>query len=323
MQNGKAVLAILTLAAALGSTRAAQAQLKGHYIPGFTGMQNGTQAPPGISLFAPVYFFTTDTIKNDDGETLGAHPRVNASFVGLGVAWVTNVKLLGGNLGGNAVPVAFVKSRIEANSLEVPGSFQFTDLLVTPIQLGWTKPRADFVFDYTLFMPTGTWEEGGTDNSGLGMWSNTFQAGTTLRLDDKHAWTTSMLASYEIHTHKKDSDIKVGDILTLEGGTGKSFYKKVEGTPIPQITTVGLAYYAQFKVTADQGSGPVADRLLAGRKDRVFGVGVEGNLFLPKAKLLLGLRFIPEFGARNRPQGYTFLLSIGYEAKSLVKMPQG
>ena len=323
MQNGKAVLAILTLAAALGSTRPAEAQLKGHYIPGFTGMQNGTQAPPGISLFAPVYFFTTDTIKNDDGETLGAHPRVNASFVGVGVAWVTNVKLLGGNLGGNAVPVAFIKSRIEANSLEVPGSFQFTDLLVTPIQLGWTKPRADFVFDYTLFMPTGTWEEGGTDNSGLGMWSNTFQAGTTLRLDDKHAWTTSMLASYEIHTHKKDSDIKVGDILTFEGGTGKSFYKKVEGTPLPQITTVGLAYYAQFKVTADQGSGPVADRLLAGRKDRVYGVGVEGNLFLPKAKLLLGLRFIPEFGARNRPQGYTFLLSIGYEAKSLVKVPQG
>jgi len=322
MRKGKAVLAILTLAA-LGSTRPAQAQLKGHYIPGFTGMQNGSQAPPGISLFAPVYFFTTDTLKNDDGETLGAHPRVNASFVGLGVAWVTNVELLGGKLGGNVVPVAFIKSRIEANSLDVPGSFQFTDLLVTPIQLGWTKPRADFVFDYTLFMPTGTWEEGGTDNSGLGMWSNTFQAGTTLRLDDKHAWTTSMLASYEIHTHKKDSDIKVGDILTLEGGTGKSFYKKVEGTPIPQITTVGLAYYAQFKVTADQGSGPVADRLLAGRKDRVFGVGVEGNLFLPKAKLLLGLRFIPEFGARNRTQGYTFLLSIGYEAKSLVKMPQG
>jgi hypothetical protein len=155
------------------------------------------------------------------------------------------------------------------------------------------------------------------------MWSNTFQAGTTLRLDDKHAWTTSLLASYEIHSHKKDSDIKAGDILTLEGGTGKSFFKKVEGTHLPKITTVGLAYYAQFKVTADQGSGPVADVLLAGRKDRVYGVGVEGSLFLPKSKLLLGLRFVPEFGARNRPQGYTFLLTIGYEAKSLAKVPPG
>jgi hypothetical protein len=155
------------------------------------------------------------------------------------------------------------------------------------------------------------------------MWSNTFQAGTTLRLDDKHAWTTSLLASYEVHSHKKDSGVKVGDILTFEGGTGKSFFKKVEGTPLPQITTAGLAYYAQFKVSADQAGGSVADPLLAGRKDRVFGVGVEGSLFLPKAKLLLGLRFIPEFGARNRAQGYTFLLSIGYEAKSLVKMPAG
>jgi hypothetical protein len=49
----------------------------------------------------------------------------------------------------------------------------------------------------------------------------------------------------------KDSTLKVGDILTLEGGTGKSFLKKVEGTPLSRITTVGLAYYAQFKVTAD------------------------------------------------------------------------
>src|SRR5262249_5526305 len=146
-------------------------------------------------------------------------------------------------------------------------------------------------------------------------------AGTTLQLDNKHAWTTAHLATYEIHSHKKDSDIKAGDILTLEGGTGKAFYKKVEGTPIPQITNFGLVYYAQFKVSADTGSGPLADRLLAGRKDRVFGVGLEGNVFLPKPRLLMGLRVVPEFGARNRTQGVTILLTLGYEAKSLVRMP--
>ena len=128
----------------------------------------------------------------------------------------------------------------------------------------------------------------------------------------KHPWRTS-LGSCEIHSHKKDSDLKAGESLC----------KKVKGTPIPQITTVGLAYYGQFKVSADSGSGPVADVLLAGRKDRVFGLGVEGSIFLPKPKLVLGLRFVPEFGARNRPQGYTFLLTIAYEAKSLVKRPPG
>ena len=97
--------------------------------------------------------------------------------------------------------------------------------------------------------------------------------------------------------------------------------KKVDGAMLPQVTNVGLVYYGQFKTTADTGSGPLVNELLAGRKDRVFGVGVEGNVFLPKAKLLLGLRVVPEFGARNRTQGVTFMLSLAYQAKLLVKMP--
>ncbi len=88
-----------------------------------------------------------------------------------------------------------------------------------------------------------------------------------------------------------------------------------------QITNVGIVYYAQFKVTGDTGTGPIADELLAGDKDRVFGVGAEINVFLPKSKLLLGARLVPEFGARNRIQGITFLLTVGYQAKSLVRIP--
>jgi hypothetical protein len=186
------------------------------------------------------------------------------------------------------------------------------------VQLGWNKERADFKVSYGLFFPTGKWEEGGSDNTGLGQWSHLFQAGTTLRLDDRHAWSTSLLASYEIHSHKKDSDLKTGDVLTLEGGTGKAFYKKVEGTPIPQITNFGLVYYGQFKVTGDDG--PLLDSQLNVSKDQVFGVGLEASVFLPKPKLLIDLRAIPEFGAKSRTQGWAFMLTLAYQAKSLVKM---
>ncbi len=309
----------IALVLALASGREAHAQLKGHYIPGFTGLQSGSQGPPSISLVLPTYFYTTDTIKDDDGNALGAQPRVNVSFVGPGLVWVTNAKVLGGNLGGQVLPLAFMKARIEGTNLDVPGSFKFTDIFVQPIQLGWHKPRADFVVGYGLFLPTGSWELGG-DNGGLGMWSNLFQAGTTLHLDDKHAWTASLLSSYEIHSHKKDTNIKVGDILTLEGGLGKTFYKPVEGSHIPRITNFGLVYYAQLKVTSDEG--PAGSALLfEGKKDHVFGVGLEGNVFLPKQKLLLGLRVLPEFGAQDRTQGWTFMLTLAYQAKSLVKLP--
>jgi len=315
-------VAALTSAFLFGASRGAHAQLKGHYIPGFTGLGNGTQPPPAITLAVPVYLYSTDTIKGDDGHTVGAHPRITASFTGISLLWVTNFKILGANWGGSLVPVDFMKSRIERASLDVPGSFAFSDITLQPLWLGWHKPRADFTVGWSIFFPTGKYEIGGDSNAGLGMWSNDFNAGTTLHLDEKHAWTTSLLATYEIHSHKKDSDIKAGDILTLEGGTGKAFYRKVEGTPIPQITNVGLAYYAQFKVTGDTGTGPLASRLLAGTKDRVIGVGLEGSLFLPKPEILFGLRIVPEFGARNRTQGVTFLLTLGYQAKSLMKMPE-
>jgi hypothetical protein len=90
------------------------------------------------------------------------------------------------------------------------------------VLLGWETPRADYVASWGLFAPTGKWEFGGDDNGGLGMWSDDFQAGTTLRLDSKRAWTASLLATYEIDAKKSDTNIKVGDILTFEGGLGKS-----------------------------------------------------------------------------------------------------
>jgi len=315
------IAAALAAAITVFASRPASAQLKGHYIPGFTGLENGSQPPPGLTLALPIYVYPTDTIKDSNGDSLAAHPNITASFFGLGLLAVTNATILGANYGFQVIPAAFVKSRIESASLDVPGSYAFTDIEVVPLWLGWHTARADFTVSWGIFLPTGKWELGGSDNSGLGMYSNDFEAGTTVHLDDRHAWTTSLLATYEIHSHKKDTELKAGDILTVEGGTGKAFYSKVEGTPIPQIVNVGVVYYGQFKVTSDTGTGPLSTRLLAGKKDRVFGAGVEANIFLPKTNLLFGLRVVPEFGARNRTQGTTFLLTAGWAFRSFAKKP--
>jgi hypothetical protein len=314
---------ILSGLLAIGAARDAEAQLKGHYIPGFTGIGNGTQAPPSINVIAPVYFYTTDDIRNDDGESIDVDARINVTFLGAGVAWVTNAKILGANWGGSVVPISFIKSRIEGNSLDVPGSLEFTDITIQPLQLGWHTTRADFVTGYSLFLPTGKWELGGGDNTGLGMWSHDFQAGTTLHLDNEHRWSFSTLGTFEIHSHKEDTDIKVGDILTVEGGLGRTFInvKMMGETPVPTlITNVGLAYYGQFKVSNDEAS--VLTPLLEGRKDYVFGVGLEGNVIIPDPGLVFGLRVVPEFGAHNRTQGWTFMLTLAYELKSLVRLPE-
>jgi hypothetical protein len=149
------------------------------------------------------------------------------------------------------------------------------------------------------------------------MWSNLLQAGTTVRLDARRAWSASVLGSYEFHSAKKDTDITVGNIMTIEGGLARSLYQKVSGTPLPRVITLGVPYYSQFKVTADSTS--VDSNFLAERKDHVFGVGAEGSVFLPQAKLLLGARFVSELGAANRTQGYTLTVTVAYQAQSLAK----
>jgi hypothetical protein len=120
----------------------------------------------------------------------------------------------------------------------------------------------------------------------------------------------------EFNTDKRGTNIHVGDLGTIEGGLGKTFYKKVSG-PIPMIMNLGVAGYAQFKVTGDSGSD--IPLLLRGLKDRAFALGPEFNMFIPGPRLTLLARYEPEFGARNRLQGQTIVFSIVWVAKSWVK----
>ncbi|MGH7681413.1 MAG: SphA family protein [Candidatus Eiseniibacteriota bacterium] len=292
----------------------ARAQLKGDYVAGSSGLQNGSQAPAGLSVSLPVYVYLTDTIKNDHGDTVPTDRRVTTIQTGASLAWVTRFRIVGANFGSQIQAIAFAKSRTETSSLDVGSSLAFSDIFFQPIQLGWQTPRADFTAGWGFFAPSGTWELGGSDNSGLGMWSYDFQAGSTVRLDREQAWTTSLLATYETHSSKQGTRIKVGDILTLEGGTGRTFSKELKGESTPRTASVGLVYYAQWKVTGDEAVGPMRGLVLAGRKDRVYAAGLEGNVFLPKAKLLAGLRVMREFEARNRTEGVTFQFTLTYQA---------
>ena len=83
----------------------------------------------------------------------------------------------------------------------------------------------------------------------------------TLLAQDIHP--AEEISLYETHSKKKGTYIQVGDIVTLEGGFGKSF---LEGA-----LTIGLAFDAQWKVTEDDPGElqPIFD---------VYGVGVEATL---------------------------------------------
>ena len=236
------LLALLVSLAAAGS---ASGQLNGENIKGDAGLKSGSQPPPGTYLTNLSYFYSSDEIKLPGGRTIestdgGLNVYANLSVI----SRVTKKKFLGANYGVQfAVPL--LNTQLELPRLNKGGGA--SDLYVMPLWLGWNKKRAEYVASYAFFAPTGRFTPGG-DNSGLGMWSHEISGGTTVYLDKKKSWHVSALASYELHQKKQDEDVRVGDLLTIEGGVGK--------TALKGGLNVGAAYYAQWKVTADSASAP-------------------------------------------------------------------
>ncbi|HEX5153973.1 MAG TPA: transporter [Parafilimonas sp.] len=289
------------------------AQLKGTHLLSDMGLQSGTQPPPSFTPAIALYNYHTSTFINADGDKFDA-PDINMFLLGLGGSFVTNAKILGGNYGG-AVLIGFASSKIEGNLVSAKSSLAFTDTYIQPLQLGWKTKQADFTFGYALYLPTGKYELGGDDNAGLGILTNEFSAGTTVYFDPKKEWNFSALFSYALNSKKKntkDNDITVGNLLTMEGGFGKTWYKPVKGNPLPMIINAGLIYYMQFKTTDDKMQIPAIGTSTFNLvdKDHIFALGAEANIFIPAIRSSIDVRWTGELGARNRTQGNSFFIAL-------------
>jgi hypothetical protein len=292
-------------------SNSAFAGFAGHNTKGDFGLQSGTQPPPGL-LIAPMYYrYSGDTLRDSNGDKISIDPQergsLDANAYVLGVIWVSDdLKILGGNYSFQAFP-ALTDNTLEVPVLGLDDSVDtgFADLYFQPINLGWHTGRADFIAGLGVTAPIGEYEPGGSNNTGLGMWSFEPFVGTTVYLDEAKSWSFAATAFYEIHSEKKDTDIQVGDILTIEGGLGKTF---MDGA-----VSAGFAYYAQWKMTEDDlGSGNAIPRDGELGKHRVYGIGPEVTIPITSKDKLYGFinaRYLWEFGARSTLEGNTFVLT--------------
>src|SRR5205809_1132100 len=81
--------------------------------PCFVGMLAGTQGPAGFDVLVPVFGYTTNTLKDDNGNVVGPRPQVTSLLIAPGISWVTRIECLGANLGGSALLLPFLQRGIE------------------------------------------------------------------------------------------------------------------------------------------------------------------------------------------------------------------
>ena len=200
-------------------------------------MPAATHPPPGGYIVAPLlYFYSTDTVKNRDGDKLPINAEITSTFFGAGYSQVTTKKILGGNYGFTVVAPVGANNRLQGTEIDANPGAGLTDSAVTPISLGWHQKRADFLASFSIFIPTGRYTDGADDNTGLGMWGFEPMVGTTVYLDSARRYHAATELSFDFQSKKEDSETEVGNQMNLEGGIGGDFLKGG--------LTTGLAYYA-------------------------------------------------------------------------------
>ncbi len=237
------------------------------------------------------------------------------------LAWyVSKAKILGANYGAMVVlPLANASIEAPAFAISENVDTSVSDLLVRPLDLGWHTPRADISAGFQLYAPTGRYERGGSDNIGKGMWSYEPFLGTTVYFDEKRTVSLAATAYWEFHGTKKDTEVKVGQLLTLQGGARQ--------------VLPGRRANHRARPTTRSGSSPrisLLEFVLPGwRRDRsecspgkhkVFAFGPDVTLpIASRSKLfaLVNIRYMWETGARLKTQGQTLVVNATFPVPSV------
>jgi|SoiMethySBSTD1v2_1073268.scaffolds.fasta_scaffold141822_1 hypothetical protein len=303
----KRISGVLTAAGALLLTfgvAPADAQLNTQHIKGLVGLKAGSMPPPHWYVIAPlVYLYNTDTVKRDDGTKLPLTVSINSTAVAGGVSYVSSRKILGGFYNFQLLFPAGINNRLQGTEIDQSTGFGITDSAVVPFGLGWHFKRADAIANYAIFLPTGRYEDGASDNTGFGMWGHEIAFGTTVYLNEAKQYHAASVISFDFQTKKEDSETKVGNAMNLEGGFGGDFMKGG--------ITAGLAYYASFKLTDDEIEG--LPGILIRGKNKVFALGPEVTIALASKTKVYGflkLNYEWEVYARTTTQGSEFSIML-------------
>jgi len=111
---------------------------------------------------------------------------------------------------------------------------------------------------------TGQFTAGGTSNTGKGLWSYMFFAGTKWLQDEPLPWAASAFVRFETFGKQKTTGIQPGDVMTLEFAAGKEVLPGFD---------LGINAYANFQRSTEKGSAAGTDIT----KYRFYGIGPEIN----------------------------------------------
>lgn len=181
------------------------------------------------------------------------------------------------------------------------GAGGFGDMGFIPLGLSWSfDQKFDLSFYYTVYAPTGRYEAGADDNTGVGYWGHTFQVPFYAYFFDQ-AMALGVIPTLEVNNRIRGTNVRPGSRLTLEYGISQYFTEWLE---------LMIVNAHSFQVEDDKGSDIWWRGTPLDGKDRkntfVAGVGA----WPWKERLYLSFKYARDYGVRRRFLNNTFSLTL-------------
>lgn len=273
----------------------AQSQDLGHRLPAGAGLDAGTQVEQGLYLGDRFVWLGSNRVHDRNGDTIPIQNFDLDTYAN--VFGIAGTMRLGDLYVSGAVAVPIVKLSVSADVPEASvDRHGFGKVFIKPVQLGARLPHVDVIGSYSLYVPTSQGERAGIGRPEL---SEQLAAGGTVFFDDRRGWRVSMLTSY-LHNHEKRGiRIRRGDTILAQGGAGG---------PIVGGVSAGVAGYALWQITDDRGED--LPPVLAGARERAFGLGPELTLRVPQIRSYFTARFTWDIDGKARPVGTILVVGV-------------
>lgn len=279
----------------------------GVYLLGYKSSLSGYLPEPGFYMRNDLYWYQGNaTIMRVSGR-MEVDLRCRTILDLASGTYVTPWKILGANYAVGAIWAAvgnsFLKGHLTAGLLSLSQESSYTgvsDLIVTPLILGWHLGQFHIITLGNLYAPVGAYNASRRVNTGLNRWALEPNVGITwLRPQTKYPQEVSAFMGYTVNFRNPATDYTTGNEFHLDYFLGQH---------LPKGFALGLAGYIYQQVTADHGSGA---RLGAFHGQTIaMGPCLTYNGKIAGYAVGLNVRYYNELKVINRFDGQALFLTL-------------
>ena len=303
-------LALVILAIGNLSAQNVSAYQAGAYQPGLLNLRDwATIEVPGLLFMDYNYWNRSDSYIDQYGDKVSSI-EINGTTLDLStqISGYINVpvlfyaskrKILGGRYMASLNPV-FLSSNSKTNIHSSTSDSEYTssgntggfgDMAIMPLGLGWSfNNKIDLSFLYTIYLPTGRYETGASDNVGKGYWTHLLQLPAYFYLKEK-ATAFLIMPTLEMNGKVKDADVKAGSRLTIEYGISQYLTSWLE---------IEILNGHNWQIAYDEGEDVWWSDTPLYTKDQTSNVSFGVGVWTYSNRINLRLKYAMDYGVKQR-----------------------